>query len=141
MRANTRVGLAALALSGLIVGWGSNTDAKSKPKNASVQALPCGDVKVVSKAKKVRQHEDSIRASAQKGLDFLTEATVGWQKSNNCMGCHVQGVAGEALAVGRHHQYEVAEKDLDTVFKGLLDLSGGIRTEQGHAAKGSSLRA
>lgn len=144
MNSKTRVSLVAIVLSTAIVGIASTDgEAKTKvaPKNAAV-SLPCDSVVPASKkAKKIRQHEDSIRASAQKGLNFLTEATIDWQKKTNCMGCHVQGVTGEALAVGRHHQYEVAQKDLDTVFEGILDMSGGLRTNIGHAAPHAGLRA
>jgi hypothetical protein len=35
---------------------------------------------------------DDFRGSAQKGLNFLGDDTVRWQKSNNCYGCHVQAV-------------------------------------------------
>jgi squalene-hopene/tetraprenyl-beta-curcumene cyclase len=101
--------------------------------------LQCEDEKPTTK-KKVRKNDENIRASAQKGLDFLTEATIEWQNQKNCMGCHVQGVTGEALSVGRHHQYEIQDKDVDTVFSGLLDVRGGVRTDTGHAAPGGSLR-
>lgn len=137
---------AALCMAAIVgvTTWGTPSSAKSNPSvapAAKAQGLPCDDVKAPRAKKAVREHDDSIRASAQKGLNFLTEATIDWQKQNNCMGCHVQGVTGEALAVGMHHQYEVAPKEVDEVFRGLLDLSGGVRTEDGHAAQGSTLRA
>ncbi len=79
------------------------------------------------------------RRSAQRGLDFLTQATASWQEQNQCYGCHVQAVTLEALAVGRSNQYEVPQKGLNTVLEGMLTLPGGARNETGlgYSSKGS----
>ncbi len=92
------------------------------------------------KTAKVTESDAQIRESAQKGLNFLADKTVAWQEKHNCMGCHVQGVTGEALSVGIHHQYEVDDDKMKVVLTGLLDVSGGIRSEDGHAAPNGSLR-
>lgn len=137
--------IAAVALVTIVLGgatyFASQPRAETSGPSASVEPfdLKCGgDSKKA--ARPVRKDDENIRASAQKGLNFLTEATIEWQEQKNCMGCHVQGVTGEALSVGKHHQYEIAEEDIDTVFKGLLDITGGVRTDTGHAIPGGSLR-
>lgn len=69
-----------------------------------------------------------VRDAAQRGLDFLASDTVAWQRSHQCYGCHVQAVTLKALAVGKHHQYNVATEAIDEVIEGMLRLPGGSRT-------------
>lgn len=71
------------------------------------------------------------RDAAQRGLDFLSQATVDWQAQHNCYGCHVQAHALEAMAVGVAHQYEVKDPQLRTVIAGLTTVDGGTRTPGG----------
>ena len=80
------------------------------------------------------------RQAAQRSLDFLTRETLAWQEQHKCFGCHVQGVTGEALAVGHANQYELPEGGLEGVFEGVLTLNGALRTEEGHSAQGAHLR-
>ncbi len=139
--------IAAVTLVVAVLGgatyFASQSDAEVSQTTSSTEVdafeLEC-DGDAPTKTRPVRKHDENIRASAQKGLDFLTEATIEWQEQKNCMGCHVQGVTGEALSVGRHHQYEIDGDDVETVFNGLLDITGGVRTETGHAMPGGSLR-
>ncbi len=71
------------------------------------------------------------RDAAQRGLDFLAQATVAWQTQHRCYGCHVQAHALEAMAVGVAHQYEVKDPQLRTVIAGLTTIDGGTRTPGG----------
>ena len=73
----------------------------------------------------------NLRSSAQRGLDFLGKDTAAWQTNNRCYGCHVQAVTLEGLAVGKHHQYRVAQASMKEVLRGLLDLPGGAHTKEG----------
>ena len=86
-----------------------------------------------------REQSAKVRAAAQKSLDFLTRETIAWQEQYNCMGCHVQGVTGEALSVGWANQYDIGES-IHTVFKGNLTIDGGALTSTGHASVGGYLR-
>ncbi len=74
---------------------------------------------------------DAFRGAAQKGVTFLGNDTVRWQKSNNCYGCHVQAVTLEGLSVGLHNQYSVPKGVLDEVLRGILQTPGGARTPGG----------
>lgn len=74
---------------------------------------------------------DDFRGSAQKGLTFLGNDTVRWQKSNNCYGCHVQAVTLEGLSVGKHNQYAIAPDVMKEVLRGILDTPGGAHTPGG----------
>lgn len=137
------LGAAMLAIAGGTF-WCSTTaasDTKEVTHAAATKPFELQCDGIAKTKKQVRPHDENIRASAQKGLNFLVGATIEWQEKNNCMGCHVQGVTAEALAVGTHHQYEVEPASMKTVFSGILDVPGGIRNELGHAAQGSSLRA
>lgn len=60
------------------------------------------------------------RKSAQRGLQYLAHAAVTWTQEKRCFGCHVQAVTMEALTVGRHHQYDIAKKDLGAMVDALL---------------------
>lgn len=85
-----------------------------------------------------------IRSAAQRGLAFLAQDTVRWQRQNQCYGCHVQAVTLKAMAVGEHHQYDVDREALAEVVDGLLNSTGGSRTKPGmglHHGSGSYLSA
>lgn len=75
--------------------------------------------------------DPAARAAAQRGLDWLTDATVAWQDTHACFGCHVQAVTLEALTVGRANQYRVDQGKLDAIVKGMLDLPGGAHGKHG----------
>lgn len=74
---------------------------------------------------------DDFRGAAQRGLDFLGNDTVRWQKSNDCYGCHVQAVTLEGLSVGKHNQYTISAPVLKEVLRGILDTPGGAHTPGG----------
>jgi len=64
--------------------------------------------------------DPAARHAAQRGLEYLAKASTQWTQAHNCFGCHVQAVTMEALAVGKHHQYDVTPKDLEVMAKALL---------------------
>lgn len=68
------------------------------------------------------------RKAAQQGLGFLTTASKEWTQRHRCFGCHVQAVTMEALSVGLHHQYDVAQSDLGFMVDALeLGVTAGGR--------------
>ncbi|MCC7071130.1 MAG: carboxypeptidase regulatory-like domain-containing protein [Deltaproteobacteria bacterium] len=75
--------------------------------------------------------DPAARAAAQRGLDWLTNATLAWQDTHKCFGCHVQAVTLEALTVGRANQYQVDQGKLDAIVKGMLELPGGAHGKNG----------
>ena len=76
------------------------------------------------------------RAAAQHGIDWLARSTAAWGKQNRCFGCHVQAVTLEGLAVGKHHQYDVPEKEFAAIVDGMLHLPGGARSPEGFSHPG-----
>ncbi|MCP4449506.1 MAG: hypothetical protein GY811_29850 [Myxococcales bacterium] len=138
----------------IVVGTGavSNAGSTTEPAGAHESTTPILVAAVVREAfempectsaasEDVAKDEGNpiARRAAQRGLKFLSKSTASWQERNNCYGCHVQAVTLEALAVGKHNQYEVDQAGLDTVLKGMLDLPGGARhaTGLGHDSTGA----
>lgn len=83
--------------------------------------------------------DPAARAGAQRGLDWLAGATVAWQDSQKCYGCHVQAVTLEALTVGRANQYRVDEGKMNAIVKGMLELPGGAQRKNGFSYHDESL--
>ena len=79
------------------------------------------------------------RGAAQRGLSFVAANAIAWQGAHQCYGCHVQAVTLEALTVGRHNQYDVAQSAIDTVLHGMLDLPGGAHGAGGLQYSGGQL--
>jgi squalene-hopene/tetraprenyl-beta-curcumene cyclase len=84
--------------------------------------------------------DPKTRAAAQKGLDWLAQATVDWQARHSCYGCHVQAVTVDALAVGSAKGYRVKPAQLAKVLAGVTDLPGGARNPGGLGYHGGQLR-
>ncbi|HVE86386.1 MAG TPA: carboxypeptidase regulatory-like domain-containing protein [Myxococcales bacterium] len=71
----------------------------------------------------------TARRSVQRGLQFLAKASRQWTEAHHCFGCHVQAVTMEALAVGKHHQYDVTPKDIDAMVTALqMGVTAGGHT-------------
>ena len=96
--------------------------------NVSPAPLPKCATPKVAKTRKIGNPK--ARKAAQRGLDFLAKQTSAWQEQHKCFGCHVQAVTIEAFAVGRHHQYTVAQNHYDDVVRGLTTIPGGARDAQ-----------
>jgi squalene-hopene/tetraprenyl-beta-curcumene cyclase len=79
------------------------------------------------------------RAAAQLGLRFVAANATQWQSQHECYGCHVQAVTLEALTFGRKNQYDVPQRDIDTMLRGLLDLRGGAHQSGGLSFDNGSL--
>lgn len=75
--------------------------------------------------------DPKARDAAQKGLDFLARAARDWQDGHQCYGCHVQAVTLEAMTVGKSHQYQVKQGDLDAMVFGMTKISGGAHGPHG----------
>ncbi|MFL5354645.1 Ig-like domain-containing protein, partial [Archangium sp.] len=70
--------------------------------------------------------DPKVREAAHKGLSYLSRASAQWTAEHQCFGCHVQAVTLEALTAGKHHQYDVAPKDIDAMIKALkLGVTAG----------------
>lgn len=82
--------------------------------------------------------DPKAREAAHKGLTYLSRSSAEWTKQHQCFGCHVQAVTLEALTAGKHHQYDVASKDIDAMVKALkLGVTAGGRVT-GAAFEGSA---
>lgn len=144
--------LLALAACGGILTVGTMTQAQDKPPVVAANTTPAAAKKFempacnIKEDAKVTKREvkanPEARKAAQKGLNFLAVNTAAWQKQHNCYGCHVQAVTLEAFAVGKKHQYEIAQTSYQTVLDGLTTIDGGSRSEHGmDYAHGHSLQA
>ena len=72
------------------------------------------------------------REAGQKGLDWLLNSAVGWQRKQKCFGCHVQSFAIMGAAVARANVYEI-----DTAkIKELADYLASIQAAQGLITSG-----
>lgn len=96
---------------------------KSRPAGAAATASPpkplvCGKAPVAHAA--AARGNPQARQTAQRGLEYLAHASEAWTLEHKCFGCHVQAVTLEALTVGKHHQYNIASKDLDAMVQALL---------------------
>ncbi|XXF75670.1 carboxypeptidase regulatory-like domain-containing protein [Myxococcaceae bacterium GXIMD 01537] len=82
--------------------------------------------------------DPKVREAAHKGLTFLSRASAEWTRQHNCFGCHVQAVTLEALTAAKHHQYDVAPKDIDAMVQALkLGVTAGGQVT-GAAFEGSA---
>lgn len=101
----------------------------AKPKPTAMAALVCearGAAARPDDASKLAN--PGARKAAQQGLGFLTTASKEWTQRHRCFGCHVQAVTMEALTVGLHHQYDVAQSDLGFMVDALeLGVTAGGR--------------
>lgn len=79
----------------------------------------------------VSRGNPAARRAAQRGLGFVSTDALAWQTQHQCFGCHVQAVTVEALAVGRHHQYDVNEQQFSEILRGILDIPGGAHQSAG----------
>jgi squalene-hopene/tetraprenyl-beta-curcumene cyclase len=115
-----RLAVAALCLALSTPALAGAPHAPQQPPTAPV---PC-DVQPAQGA--TSRGDPKVRQSAHKGLTYLSRASAQWTAQHRCFGCHVQAVTLEALTAGRHHQYDVAPKDIDAMVKALkLGVTAG----------------
>jgi squalene-hopene/tetraprenyl-beta-curcumene cyclase len=82
--------------------------------------------------------DGQVRASALKGLSYLSSASQAWTKQHRCFGCHVQAVTLETLSVAKKHQYAVSSAELAAMVQALkLGVTAGGHTT-GIAFEGSA---
>ena len=95
------------------------------PPPAPATDLACPTPKIAA----AQRGDPKAREAAQRGLEYLSRASQQWTKHHNCFGCHVQAVTLEALTVGRHHQYDIAPKEVEAMVDALLlGVTAGGRT-------------
>ena len=65
-----------------------------------LEALRAGYVPLFSRYPEIASWNGSPRQAGQRGLDWLQQAAVDWQKLTDCFGCHVQAqvIMGQAIA-------------------------------------------
>jgi squalene-hopene/tetraprenyl-beta-curcumene cyclase len=126
--------LAALCLALALPAFAAAPSAPPAP--AAPVASPKCDVQLPKVA--ASRGDPKVREAAHKGLTYLSRASAQWTTQHNCFGCHVQAVTLEALTAARHHQYDVAPKDIDAMVQALkLGVTAGGRTT-GVAFEGSA---
>lgn len=72
------------------------------------------------------------REAGQRGLDWLLNSAVEWQRRENCYGCHVQSFAVLGAGVGKANRYHVDEAQADE----LADYLVSIQSPQGDLTAG-----
>ncbi len=128
-----RLAVAALCLALSTPALAGAPNAPQQPPTAA--PVPC-DVQPAQGA--TSRGDPKVRQSAHKGLTYLSRASAEWTRQHGCFGCHVQAVTLEALTAGRHHQYDVAPKDIDAMVKALkLGVTAGGQVT-GAAFEGSA---
>ncbi len=99
--------LAAVALAGLILLLSLTVLALTRP--APVASSTSGGV--------LRPRE-----AGQRGLDWLLNSAVEWQRRENCYGCHVQSFAVMGAGVGSANRYEVETSQADELADYLVSI-------------------
>jgi len=121
---------------------GAASTPEDSPPLVELVAVELPDCETVSPGTPSEKRVDPrTRASAQKGLDFLSGAATTWQTQHDCYGCHVQAVTTEALAVGIQKSYEVDDAALEAMVRGLTSGKGGARADGGFQYHGGTLLA
>jgi hypothetical protein len=138
---------AALAANDLVPARGTTTrpPSPSSPPSPPAPREPLAQVESASCAVATStpraQGNPKARAAAQRGLDFLVRESRAWQDGHQCYGCHVHAVTLEAMAVGRHHQYAIADVEMKRLVNAMLTLPGGARGPVGFSYHDGSLLA
>ena len=105
---------------------------------ASAPLAPKAAACLTESVKNTAKNDPQIRASASRGLAFLSKASQAWTQQHRCFGCHVQAVTMEALSVGKKHQYTIPGQDLAEMVKALkMGVTAGGHTT-GIAFEGSA---
>lgn len=111
-----------------VVRWAAFERPRAPERPASRAPLVCEGREPGASAAPAPLANPGARTAAQRGLGFLTTAATEWTQQHRCFGCHVQAVTMEALTVGLHHQYNVAQGDLGTMVDALkLGVTAGGR--------------
>ena len=72
------------------------------------------------------------REAGQKGLDWLLDSAVDWQRAEKCYGCHVQSFAIMGAAVAKANEYEINMAHA----RELADYLASIQAAQGYITTG-----
>lgn len=73
------------------------------------------------------------REAGQKGLDWLLDSAVTWQRAENCYGCHVQSFAVLGAAAAHANGYTINRSQADE----LIGYLASIQSSQGYITGGS----
>jgi hypothetical protein len=83
-----------------------------------LESARAGYVPLMARAKGAKNWKGSPRDAAQRGLEWLQQASVNWWDYNGCFGCHVQGQVIMGQDVAQRNGYRVNRSAL-----GLLTQS------------------
>ncbi|MEI2692363.1 MAG: prenyltransferase/squalene oxidase repeat-containing protein [Anaerolineae bacterium] len=64
------------------------------------------------------------REAGQRGLDWLLNSAVEWQRRENCYGCHVQSFAVLGAGVGKANRYDIDQAQADELADYLVSIQG-----------------
>jgi outer membrane protein OmpA-like peptidoglycan-associated protein len=87
-------------------------------------ALKIGEVQIIEGTRpgyssmlarhpEIAKWKHSVRYAAQAGIDWLEPASMDWQNSQHCFGCHVQAQTLMGLAVAQGNNYIVSTRTAD----------------------------
>ena len=72
-----------------------------------LESTRAGYVPLFSRAQAVKHWKGGARDAAQRGLEWLQQASVNWWDYNGCFGCHVQGQVIMGQDIARRNGYRV----------------------------------
>ena len=73
-----------------------------------LESARAGYVPLFSRARNVKLWKGSARDAAQRGLEWLQQASVNWWDYNQCFGCHVQGQVIMGQEIAQRNGYRVS---------------------------------
>lgn len=114
-----RAGLGVLALAGLLLLVGLTVLAVSRPAS-----LASSDSAVALRP----------RVAGQRGLDWLLNAAVEWQRREDCYGCHVQSFAVMGAGIGKANRYTIdmaQAQELADYLVSVQSSQGDLKTQEG----------
>jgi outer membrane protein OmpA-like peptidoglycan-associated protein len=79
---------------------------------AVIEGSSPGYLPLIKRFPEISKWKGSVRYAAQQGIDWLEPATIDWQRSSNCFGCHVQAQVLMGLAVAKANGYVVSDSFL-----------------------------
>lgn len=73
-----------------------------------LESARAGYVPLFTRARNVKHWKGSPREAAQRGLEWLQQASVNWWDYNQCFGCHVQGQVIMGQEIAQRNGYRVS---------------------------------
>ena len=102
-----------------------------------LESARAGYVPLFSRVKQVKHWKGGARDAAQRGLEWLQQASVNWWDYNGCFGCHVQGQVIMGQDIARRNGYRVNMPALRLLAQSARE--NGWETAGGWAFAGMAL--